>query len=299
MRRWLRTLPLYYFMLVVRVLTAFAILSYLNLDWNLWRKVFPYIFFMQSWAWPTPRFFMETWSLAVEEWFYLLFPLLLVAVIRCGVRPFRAFVIASIFMLLASTILRLGAAPLDPQDWLDHVHPVTIYRFDNIAFGLLGAAVSAACPRAWIHLRWPGLMLGVGLLWLDRHLMQLDFMHSGSGYMATWHCSVTGLGGVLLLPWCSSVEKLFWQPLQNLVSLISRWSYSLYLTHGGFTVSAQLIFASQINQSAVWAWSVMAVAVCLSFALAGIVHHWVEKLGMALRERWKFTRQQQTAFIQQ
>jgi peptidoglycan/LPS O-acetylase OafA/YrhL len=296
-RRWLRTLPLYYVMLLVRVLMAFAILSYLNVQWNLWHKVLPYFFFMQSWAWPIHRFFQEAWSLAVEEWFYLLFPLLWVMVICSGVKPFRAFVFASVFMLLAPTIMRLGARSLTPQSWLNEVSIVTVYRFDNIAFGLLGAALSVARPRTWARWRWPGLLFGVGLLWLDRRLMIQGMLHQDNGYFGVWHCSVTGLGSALLLPWCSSVEKLFWQPLQSLVGLISLWSYALYLTHGAFVVSVQLVFASQINQSTVWAWGLLVATACLTFILAGTVHRWIEKPGMALRERWKFTRQEKTAFL--
>lgn len=297
-RRWLRTLPLYYVMLVVRVLTAFAILSCLNLDWNLWRRVLPYFFFMQSWAWPVSRFFQEAWSLAVEEWFYLLFPLLWVVVIGIGMRPFRAFVLASIFMLCASTIMRLGATPLTPQDWLNEAYTVTIDRFDNIAFGLLGAALSMARPRFWARWRWPGLIFGVGLLGLDRRLMIRDFIHNEPGYFGTWHCSVTGLGSALLLPWCSSVERFFWQPLQDLVGLISRWSYSLYLTQGLFMVLGTLVFASEIKQSAIWAWGLLLGTAGLNFAVAAALHRWIEKPGMALRERWEFTRDLKAPVLQ-
>jgi len=295
-RRWLRTLPIYYVTLLGRVIMAFAVILCLHLDSRFWHIVPAYFAFMQSWAWPPPNFFNETWSLAVEEWFYLLFPLLWVVVICSGVKPFRAFVFASVFMLLASMIVRLGATPVTPQAWLNDIYTVTVYRFDSIAFGLLGAALSVACPRIWTRCRWLGLVFGVGLLWLDRHLMLLDLIHKGNGYLALGHCSVTGLGSALLLPWCSGVEKLFWRPLQRLVALMAHWSYSLYLTHGAFLVLAQLIFASQIKQSAMWAWSILVVTVCLSFILAGAIHRWIEKPGMSLRERWKFTREAQKPF---
>jgi peptidoglycan/LPS O-acetylase OafA/YrhL len=298
-RRWLRTLPAYYVMLLVRLLMAFVIIKlWLHPDWAFWPAVPPYFVFMQSLAWPAPPYFNEAWSLAVEEWFYLLFPLLWMVVIGSGMKPFRAFVLTSVFMLLASTIARLGATTaLTPQDWLAKVCGVTVYRFDSIACGLLAAALSVASPQIWARWRWPGLVFGVGLLGLDRHMRILDLIHEQAGYYCTWHCSITGLGSTLLLPWCSSVGKLFWKPMQDLVSLISRWSYSLYLTHGGFIVAAQVIFASQINQSAVWAWSLMAVSVGLSFTLTAVLHRWIEKPGMALRERWKFTRQEQTTLL--
>ncbi len=296
-RRWLRTLPIYYVVLLARSLMAFAIILCLHLNLKFLHVVPAYFVFMQSWAWPLPPFFIETWSLAVEEWFYLLFPLFWVVAIYLGLRPFKAFVIASVFMLLVSSITRLGVAPSLLQNWLDEVYFTTIYRFDGVALGLLGAALSVASPRIWKHWRWPGLVLGVGLLWLDRHLTQLDFMYARNEYLGTWHCSTVGLGSALLLPWCSSVDKLFWQPLQNLVGIISRWSYSLYLTHGAFLVLVQIIFASQIKQSTAWAWALLLITAGLTFVVAGALHRWIEKPGMALRERWTFTRDVQATFL--
>lgn len=294
-RRWLRTLPLYYVTLLLRLLVTCAVLSYLHVMWGFWHMV-PvrlYFFFMQSWAWPPPPFFTETWSLAVEEWFYLIFPLLWVAVIRSGARPFMAFILASVFMLFASTILRLDAPLLASDDWIYRICHVTIYNFDRIAFGLLAAALCRARPRIWSGWCWPGLVFGVGLLWLDRHWVLLDFVHKENGYLSTWHCSVTGLGSTLLLPWCSRVQKLFWAPLHNLAGLISRWSYSLYLTHSMFLGAAMSLFGRQIYESATWAWATLAILSCVSFALAGVLHNWIEQPGMNLRERWKISRQAQ------
>jgi peptidoglycan/LPS O-acetylase OafA/YrhL len=287
-RRWLRTLPVCYVMLLVRLL---VMMGCLNLSWKTLGILPRYFAFLQCWAWPYQSgFFEETWSLAVEEWFYLLFPLIWVAAISSRMKPFKAFVLASVFMLLASTIMRLGAMPLTTQDWFNNVYPVTIYRFDSIAFGLLAAALSVARPRIWTRWRWPGLVFGLGLLWLDRRLMLLDVGRHVVGYLGAGHCSVTGLGSVLLLPWCSSVEKLFWPPLQNLIGLVSRWSYSLYLTHGMLIALAWIMFSPRINESAAWAWALLALLTCLSFMLAGALHCWVEKPGMRLRERLKLSR---------
>jgi peptidoglycan/LPS O-acetylase OafA/YrhL len=68
-RRWFRTLPAYY---------AFLLLN-LNLssqhvfDWR-------YLFFLQTFTGQEPLpYFNESWTLAVEEWFYLLLPFSLLA----------------------------------------------------------------------------------------------------------------------------------------------------------------------------------------------------------------------------
>ena len=77
-RRWMRTLPNYYFFLLVFVVIAVA--TGQQVDWSsLWR----YPFFLQNLTEPPAVFYGISWSLAVEEWFYLFFP----AAILCRVRP--------------------------------------------------------------------------------------------------------------------------------------------------------------------------------------------------------------------
>ena len=74
-RRWYRTLPNYYFYLLI---------SYFMLKpWRTGISMHPsYLLFLQNFAWPTPQFFVVAWSLSVEEWFYLIFPLLRVLAAR-------------------------------------------------------------------------------------------------------------------------------------------------------------------------------------------------------------------------
>lgn len=65
----MRTLPLY----------VIALLAFLNFDYNGAHSLFyhpEYWLFLQNFAWPIPNdFFTLSWSLAVEEHFYLWFPL--------------------------------------------------------------------------------------------------------------------------------------------------------------------------------------------------------------------------------
>lgn len=67
--RWLRTLPAY--------LVAFG--AYYLLSPATHNRLF-YLFFAQNIITPMPGFFSHSWSLAVEEWFYLLFPICLITI---------------------------------------------------------------------------------------------------------------------------------------------------------------------------------------------------------------------------
>ncbi|MBK8515215.1 MAG: acyltransferase [Saprospiraceae bacterium] len=69
-RRWFRTLPQYYIILVV-----LFYLNYHQIDSN--THITHFILFFQNFFSPHPIFFAEAWSLSIEEWFYFLFPILL------------------------------------------------------------------------------------------------------------------------------------------------------------------------------------------------------------------------------
>ena len=66
-RRWFRTLPNYYLFLLINII-AFSYFKD-SYQWN-----YSYLFFLQNLAWMPERFFSVSWSLAVEEWFYLIVP---------------------------------------------------------------------------------------------------------------------------------------------------------------------------------------------------------------------------------
>ncbi|MBK6892203.1 MAG: acyltransferase [Flavobacteriales bacterium] len=71
-RRWLRTLPNYYLFLLLNIL----LVSVGAAPGMLGHMTAAYAVFMQNFHLPLDLFFWESWSLAVEEWFYLLFPLI-------------------------------------------------------------------------------------------------------------------------------------------------------------------------------------------------------------------------------
>src|SRR5690606_23169927 len=65
-RRWFRTLPNYFLVLLVSLFVYRNTLSGI--------PVHHYFFFLQNFTSEIPRFFVESWSLSIEEWFYLLLP---------------------------------------------------------------------------------------------------------------------------------------------------------------------------------------------------------------------------------
>ena len=69
LRRWFRTLPAYYFVLLV--LVGFNFLNLNGLPDNIWQ----YFFFLQNYNQGASEFFPVSWTLSIEQWTYILAPI--------------------------------------------------------------------------------------------------------------------------------------------------------------------------------------------------------------------------------
>ena len=127
-RRWMRTIPPY-----VVALLAVAILTGNILT----RDCLRYLLYVENLFTFANRtdFYPVAWSLAVEEWFYLLFAPIMFGVgwllARSNRRMEATFAIVVILVVAG---LRFRFAPID---WDLNVRRVTMFRIDSIVWGFL------------------------------------------------------------------------------------------------------------------------------------------------------------------
>ncbi|MBS1581444.1 MAG: acyltransferase, partial [Bacteroidetes bacterium] len=223
-RRWLRTLPNYYLFLLVNLLLAWTHVSQGIVNVN----TLAYLVFLQNFHVPLDLFYWESWSLAVEEWSYLLLPVLVFAAIRVFRSEVRtAFLSAALVMIAVPAALRLGMAPgvrtLDARDL--YVRWMVPTRLDTIGFGVLAAWCHRFLAGAWARMRLPALLAGGAGLWAATAFQQEAHLY----YLTTWSFTCGGAAIALFLPvlsaWRSSAG---WT---GPVAFISRISYALYLVH--------------------------------------------------------------------
>lgn len=274
-RRWIRTLPNYYLFLGLNIL----IYRHAGLP-----PLGSYFVFLQNFASPIPPFFPESWSLAVEELFYFLFPLIVMAFGRAYGRSTQAFVAAGAFVFLLSLATRIGAVILFEPTMEDGIRKIAIFRLDAIMSGVF----------AYIVLRWirPGhrpALLAAGLVILAFSVAilarpQAELDHSL--FARTLLFNVLQLSIAMLLVWGFGRVELPGMATGGITAL-SRWSYSLYLVNMPVIIVVHSCWPFERGMAlATVASAALYVGICL--VLAAGLYQYFERPILGWRDRMDF-----------
>ena len=242
-RRWMRTLPLYYLCLAVLAL-IWPPRFWEGNHAALWHDLPWFAGLAQNLAWPmVDEWFGVTWSLTVEEWFYLLFSVCLLASAALLGRRRAFWLTLGAFLLIPAALRWL--APLD-ADMDSAIRKIALYRLDAIGFGVLLAWMTARKMRLLEYKR-TLLAAGLGLLaasWLGG-MHWLETL-AGPRLWRVLLFDIASLSFALCLPAARALEsagRLISRPFQA----ISAQSYSLYLIHlsvlemmGGYRITQSL-----------------------------------------------------------
>ena len=211
-----------------------------------------------------PSLVTHFWSLAVEEQFYLAFPLVvfsltLMSPLRHRTTSLGVFLVAAIG---ASAWYSWHLTPISPT--VAYYSPFT--RFWEIALGALVALLPAAWARRTPHVN---TLLGfLAMLALAAAVWRLNTMSVYPGVLAWWPCGTTA---VLLWTGQASVKGgpatwLSWRPLRYIGDI----SYSLYLWH-----YVWLMLPLQMVHPPTSSWA-RVIEIAGAFACAVISYHVLE-----------------------
>ena len=244
-RRWLRTLPIYYFIFLIILFVPVILPSIrgynMAISFSIWGE---YLLFSQNFFKVKTEFFSEAWSLAIEEWFYLITPIVLFSfhlLFKNILTKRLIFLIMMISIIVTCTIYRYKIGVNlsgNIKDWDTNIRRVVITRLDSIMFGVLGAYFKFYFPKHWKNKSlFPYLNSVCIFLLFTTHFLYIKAIDNNTHiFMNTFYFSFTGIAVIMILP---QMDLLKSPPkfgiagsMGKIITHISLISYSLYLTHG-------------------------------------------------------------------
>lgn len=218
-RRWYRTLPLYYLILILKIL--FFGNPY---GW----KMLVYFFFLQA-NFIGIDFFPVSWSLVVEEWFYIFLPIVTLVFCSKGISGKRfggVLVFWTIFFLLARFF------------WNYFEKGLILYQFDCLLLGVLLALCKVKFNNLYQYLNSPILLIVsvVGLFIMITILGDISDVPLFSPFYRVFWYFITSLLILIAIPYVEQ-STFINQKLAKIKSLnlfftwTSILTYAMYLIH--------------------------------------------------------------------
>jgi peptidoglycan/LPS O-acetylase OafA/YrhL len=265
-KRWSRTLPLYFTVLAVYVFIKPTIFHapFVGHAWM-------YCIFIQNFF--PIRDFAQSWSLCIEEQFYLVLPLLMVFF-----RPKkgRAFLIPAVVSVATRALIVIvhavggfSALTLPEHDTLFRFN--TLAHLDGLSIGLFLAATKGTWTRFAQSTRTMIAFGGVALL--TASLAAFSYQPNGIPQICMFLFLSIGFGATLV--GVHAMGRV--RAIGLLVDKMALWSYGAYLWN--MLLERQLVHHPI---TAPW-WLGMFAFVGGSFALASVTYYAVEKPGLRLR----------------
>ena len=287
LRRAWRTLPSYYVFLAINLLIA---------AWFAADRVpnGSYALFSQSLVSPpASAFFAESWSLAVEEWFYLSAAIAAGLSFRFGGNTGAQFRFWLWVLVLVSPVARATWSVMQGYEWDAGLRKLTLFRLDAIAIGVLTAAqvrsgISAVARRRCAAL---GIALCVLAIAYVGHVVSAGQYLApttafGPAIAGALALSAIGFGTALVLPAASEMQRPSAPtPSVRVISRIALWSYALYLCHFPLLLLFDQFvpgMRARVPQPLMIGLSLWWVAV---FVFAAIFYTQIERRFLALRDR--------------
>jgi peptidoglycan/LPS O-acetylase OafA/YrhL len=287
-RRFLRTLPNYYFVLALYFLFPAALSG--TATAHLWS----FLTFTQNFDMRAGETFTHSWSLCIEEQFYLIFPviaLLIAYTKRSIIFGWVAIVSAMLFAIALRTLRGFGlyenseaAIPLQP--FMEHIYYFSFTRFDELLPGVAIALLKNFHSDIYAKiLRRGNLLLTLGLASVSA--MFYVYYHHPYGtsllVVSTGYSLLAISFGILVLAALSHNSILHRVRIPGAASL-ALWSYAIYLIHKPlFQILKAPLMGNGIDIND---WVGVAIIMTISIFCGWALYFFIETPFMNLRKKY-------------
>jgi len=269
LRRWFRTIPPY---MVALLLSWGAVYIERKESFD-----FGYLFFVQNYYKQIP-FFLVSWSLCIEEHFYLFLPLLLLLVGRIR---FAVTILFSI-LILASFICRLfysltmeGTTGI--SGGFGYYTTATHLRLEGLILGFWAVRLFILHKETWLKLKKLSKQFVIPLL-----IVTIALMFISQTWMYRVGFSLLAFTLMTVLVLCVDFEtSSFIMP--NIIRYIAQASYSIYLTHALMLHVARK--AVHLFQFLPW-YCYFPIAIFAIGVMGFVFYFAIERTSIMIRDRW-------------
>lgn len=276
-RRWLRVFPLYYFLLIVKFILAPAI--GLNI-------IYYFLFLQNNFYGIT--FYPVTWTLCIEEWFYIVTPFLIYGFLRfVSQKPahLTVFLLSIIlFIVIARSVFvhitdrpfggLTGNVPLRLDSPLMGVFLAWIkFNYKNI-FNKMNTLWFFLCGIGAISL------FTVALYWVRSPIDRIDDFF----WTRTVLYNFLGITTMMVLPYMEKSVKVPEGKLWGILAFIMKWagklSFAIYLTHTEVMRYMQSFLSNHLPQPLI-----IFLAIIATTTISFVLHQLIEKKALEWRDR--------------
>jgi len=257
-RRWFRTIPLY----LVALIFYTAISNNFNFDF------FKFLFFVQK---AIPNFvesdyFMVAWSLSIEEFFYIIFPIYLI--IFNKTQPYK---LAIYFIIILSLVKIINHENFSS----DFLRTGTFLRLDSIAFGFL---LSFYFTRL---VNFNKIIIFLTSILIIIFINYKNIFFNNSGIFTVYFIFLSQILSMFLVLIFSNIEFLIRGKIfKNICNTLATQTYSVYLFH--LIIMHFLIISNNflINN--------LVVYIVILFIVSSVIFKYFEKPILLLRPNYKY-----------
>ena len=225
-RRIIRTWPAYFFSL-------FAYIFFYKYFEN---EIIFYALFLQNLFYPmvSSTFFSVSWSICVEELFYITFPVLLCLIVfllrKKNLKPELFVIFTCLIIILTVFFFRVN---LNYEDWGNEVRRVSFLRLDSIAFG----GLSYFFFQRYINFKYSKLLvvfLALGSFLVLNYYFKLylennSFENALVSDNLIFYCIYLLCVSLIFLS--DRIINVTNATVKNITSEFANWAYPLYLMH--------------------------------------------------------------------